>query len=81
MATVTNPASSKRLAEDSERLVPVYVWQLPVRLVHWALVITLVVLSITGSYMHYPYLVAYGRRAWVMGRMRFIHELSGFFLM
>ncbi len=81
MATVIDPASpSNRLTEDSERLVPVYVWQLPVRLVHWALVITLVVLTITGSYMHDPYLVVHGERAWVMGWMRFIHELSGFFL-
>ena len=81
MATRSNPASpSNRLAEDPERIVPVYVWELPVRLVHWGLVITLVVLTITGSYMHDPYLVVHGSRAWVMGWMRFIHELSGFFL-
>ena len=81
MATISNPAPpSNRLAEDPERIVPVYVWELPIRLVHWGLVITLVVLTITGSYMHDPYLVARGPRAWVMGWMRFIHELSGFFL-
>ncbi len=56
MATATTPASpSESLAEDSERIVPVYVWELPVRLVHWGLVITLVVLTITGSYMHDPF--------------------------
>jgi Ni/Fe-hydrogenase 1 B-type cytochrome subunit len=81
MATISNPSSPfDRRAEDRERIVPVYVWQLPVRLVHWGLVIALVVLTITGSYMHDPYLVARGPRAWVMGWMRFIHELSGFFL-
>ena len=32
--------------------MPVYVWELPVRLAHWGLVIALVVLTITGSYMH-----------------------------
>ena len=60
--------------------MPVYVWELPVRMVHWALVITLIVLTITGSYMHDPYLVAHGPHAWLMGWMRFIHELCGFFL-
>jgi Ni/Fe-hydrogenase 1 B-type cytochrome subunit len=81
MATVVNPASSSgAMAADPGRIVPVYVWQMPVRLAHWGLVIALVVLTITGSYMHDPYLVAHGERAWFMGWMRFIHELSGFFL-
>jgi Ni/Fe-hydrogenase 1 B-type cytochrome subunit len=81
MATLINPAApTGPLATDPERIVPVYVWELPVRLAHWGLVIALVVLTITGSYMHDPYLVAQGERAWVMGWMRFIHELSGFIL-
>jgi Ni/Fe-hydrogenase 1 B-type cytochrome subunit len=81
MATLINPAApAGYLARDPDRIVPVYAWELPVRLAHWGLVIALVVLTITGSYMHDPYLVAHGERAWVMGWMRFIHELSGFFL-
>jgi Ni/Fe-hydrogenase 1 B-type cytochrome subunit len=81
MATVIKPASpSRSLERDPERIVPVYVWELPVRLAHWGLVIALIVLTITGSYMHYPYVVAYGPGAWMMGWMRFIHELTGLFL-
>jgi Ni/Fe-hydrogenase 1 B-type cytochrome subunit len=81
MATPSTSAStSGDLARDPGRIVPVYVWELPVRLAHWGLVISLVVLTVTGTYMHSPYLVSVGSRAWVMGWMRFIHELSGFVL-
>ena len=30
--------------------------------------------------MHSPFLISVGSHAWAMGWMRFIHELSGFFL-
>ena len=43
---------------DPERIVPVYVWELPVRLAHWGLVISLVLLTVTGTYMHSPFLVS-----------------------
>jgi Ni/Fe-hydrogenase 1 B-type cytochrome subunit len=65
---------------DPERIVPVYVWELPVRIAHWGLVVSLVLLTVTGTYMHSPYLVSVGSRAWVMGWMRFLHELFGFLL-
>jgi Ni/Fe-hydrogenase 1 B-type cytochrome subunit len=58
--------------------VRVYVWEWPVRFSHWLMVGTIVSLSITGFYMHAPYIVARGREAYVMGTMRFIHLLSGF---
>jgi Ni/Fe-hydrogenase 1 B-type cytochrome subunit len=81
MASITNSACSPdELANDPERIVPVYVWELPVRIAHWGLVGSLVLLTVTGTYMHSPFLTAVGSRAWVMGWMRFIHELSGFLL-
>jgi Ni/Fe-hydrogenase 1 B-type cytochrome subunit len=58
--------------------VRVYVWEWPVRFSHWVMVITIVSLSITGFYMHAPYVVARGRTAYVMGTMRFVHLVSGF---
>jgi Ni/Fe-hydrogenase 1 B-type cytochrome subunit len=58
--------------------VRVYVWELPVRLAHWIIVITIATLSITGYYMHSPFVVPHGRTAYVMGTMRFVHILSGF---
>jgi Ni/Fe-hydrogenase 1 B-type cytochrome subunit len=81
MATPITPSrTSDKLANDSERIVPVYVWELPVRIAHWGLVGSLVLLTITGTYMHSPFLAANGLRAWVMGWMRFLHELSGLLL-
>jgi Ni/Fe-hydrogenase 1 B-type cytochrome subunit len=81
MATPTTPAcTSNGLSNDPERIVPVYVWELPVRMVHWGLVGSLVLLTVTGTYLHSPFLAADGSRAWVMGWMRFLHELSGFLL-
>jgi Ni/Fe-hydrogenase 1 B-type cytochrome subunit len=58
--------------------VRVYVWEWPVRISHWVMVITIISLSITGYYMHAPYVVPQGRTAYVMGTMRFIHLVSGF---
>lgn len=58
--------------------VRVYVWEWPVRFAHWIIFTTIVSLSITGYYMHSPYVVPHGRTAYVMGTMRFVHLLSGF---
>jgi Ni/Fe-hydrogenase 1 B-type cytochrome subunit len=45
------------------------------------MVITIISLSITGYYMHAPYVAAGGRTAYVMGTMRFVHIVSGFAFM
>lgn len=68
-------SSWKRPAPGHVRL---YVWEWPVRFSHWVFVFTIVALSITGYYMHSPYVAARGRTAYVMGTMRFVHLLSGF---
>jgi Ni/Fe-hydrogenase 1 B-type cytochrome subunit len=59
-----------------ERLVRVYVWEVPVRLSHWLFVLSIAVLSFTGYYMYDPFIIAWGNRAFLMGRMRFIHEVA-----
>lgn len=58
--------------------VRVYIWELPIRVSHWVMVLSILSLSITGYYMHSPYMVAGGRTAFVMGTMRFVHLLSAF---
>jgi Ni/Fe-hydrogenase 1 B-type cytochrome subunit len=68
-------ASWKQPSPDHVR---VYVWEWPVRFSHWVMVITIISLSITGYYMHGPYVVARGYTAYVMGTMRFVHLISGF---
>jgi Ni/Fe-hydrogenase 1 B-type cytochrome subunit len=60
----------------------VYVWELPVRIVDWTIVITLVVLSITGIYIYSPFPIAasttVGDPGFTMASVRFIHETCGF---
>ena len=80
MATLTRPAVKKSAAVRDLDIVPVYVWQRPVRLFHWFMVISLLGLTVTGFYMHRPFTVETSPRAWAMGTMRFIHEIFGFVL-
>jgi Ni/Fe-hydrogenase 1 B-type cytochrome subunit len=58
--------------------VRVYVWELPVRVSHWLIVLPVAVLSFTGYYIHNPFIVARGNAAYVMGTMRLIHLVAGF---
>jgi len=36
----------------------IYVWQLPVRITHWLIVLSIIVLTVTGLYIHAPFLSA-----------------------
>lgn len=79
MATIVRPAPAKtHVAAAEEHLVPVYVWELPVRLSHWGIVAAVTVLTWTGLYMNHPFLIFPHKTAWTMGTVRFIHELAGF---
>jgi Ni/Fe-hydrogenase 1 B-type cytochrome subunit len=88
--TATGPANADepttiRLTEESfhEEFHEVgsgaiYVWELPVRLTHWAIVISIVVLTVTGLYIHMPFFSAptVAEGAAMTANIRFIHELS-----
>ena len=80
MGTVTKTPALRASAARDPEIVPVYVWEWPVRIFHWIMVLSLVVLTVTGFYMHRPFIVATSSRAWVMGTMRFVHEIFGFIL-
>lgn len=55
-------------------LTRVYVWELPVRLAHWLIVLSIVVLSVTGLYLGNPFhLFGRGQNVFTMGWMRTIH--------
>lgn len=56
-------------------LVRVYVWELPVRLTHWLIFASILVLSATGLYIGHPFLVVTGeaRHHFVMGTMKVVH--------
>lgn len=60
-------------------VVAVYVWQYPLRLVHWGTIISLVILTITGYYIHNPYVIGQVKYPFMMGWIRFVHEAFAFF--
>ena len=57
--------------------IAVYVWQYPLRLVHWGLVISIGALSFTGYYIHNPFIVGQIQHPFLMGWFRFVHECFG----
>jgi Ni/Fe-hydrogenase 1 B-type cytochrome subunit len=62
-------------ANPKVTLERVYVWQLPVRLTHWLLFFSILILSATGYYIGHPFIAVPGRATdhFVMGTMRAIH--------
>jgi len=62
-------------ADERPSLERVYVWQVPVRLTHWLIVLAIVVLAATGIYIGRPFLVVPGeaRYRFVMGTMKAVH--------
>lgn len=56
----------------------VYVWELPVRLVHWTIVLSIGVLTVTGLYIHTPFVAPSPGEVTpsIMATVRFIHELA-----
>jgi len=78
-------AAPRNRRERDEALRParhsIYVFELPVRLVHWTIVVMLLVLMITGIYIEHPFLISGGmpgHPGFTLGEIRFIHEAAGF---
>jgi Ni/Fe-hydrogenase 1 B-type cytochrome subunit len=93
MATATPPESAmtpeapqtradRRARADGLRPArhAIYVWQLPIRIIHWTIVISLIVLSFTGYYLYHPFFGSGGpgHPGFALADMRFVHELFGF---
>jgi Ni/Fe-hydrogenase 1 B-type cytochrome subunit len=57
--------------------IAVYVWQYPIRLFHWTLVISICVLAATGYYIHNPFITSQAHQPFLMAQIRFVHELFG----
>lgn len=52
-----------------------YIWQIPVRVTHWLIALSIVTLSVTGFYIGHPFITVPGeaRFAFVMGTMKAVH--------
>jgi len=61
----------------------IYVWEVPVRVTHWLIVATIVILTVTGFYIHGPFITAptAAEGASQMATIRFIHELAAIVFM
>jgi Ni/Fe-hydrogenase 1 B-type cytochrome subunit len=59
----------------SPEIVHVYVWEVPVRVTHWLIVLAIGVLSVTGLYIGHPFNLDPGQAGqhFVMGWMKVIH--------
>jgi len=77
-AIIINPAA----AEDGplDEVVRVYVWEVPVRVTHWLIALSIAVLSVTGLYIGHPFLVVSGPAGqhFVMGTMKTVHFYTAF---
>jgi Ni/Fe-hydrogenase 1 B-type cytochrome subunit len=53
----------------------IYVWQIPVRIAHWLIFFSIIILSFTGYYIGHPFITVTGpaRDHFVMGTMRVVH--------
>jgi len=80
MAAATHPGAAQEMQAliPQENLVRVYVWEIPVRVTHWIIVLSIAVLSFTGFYLYDPFLISRGQTLFLMGTIRFIHEVTGF---
>jgi Ni/Fe-hydrogenase 1 B-type cytochrome subunit len=61
-------------------IVPVYVWEVPVRVTHWLIALSIVILSLTGFYISYPFITVPGPagQAFVMGWVKVIHGYTAY---
>jgi Ni/Fe-hydrogenase 1 B-type cytochrome subunit len=82
MAVVSDRSQRRELAAAARPARrATYVWELPVRIVHWTIVVSLIVLSVTGYYIYHPFFSGSGgpgHPGFTMGTVRFIHEVTGF---
>ena len=65
-----------------EKITPKQEWSVPIRLNHWAMLLSIIVLIVTGFYIADPFTLSSGETTdkFFMGDVRFVHILFGVFL-
>ncbi len=53
----TSLADARHPEQNVGPVTALYVWQYPLRLFHWGMVLSIGVLSFTGYYIHNPFIV------------------------
>jgi Ni/Fe-hydrogenase 1 B-type cytochrome subunit len=74
---MTEPAPERTVSSE---IVRVYVWEAPVRITHWLIAFSIVVLSVTGFYIGRPFISVPGPagQSFVMGWMKVIHGYTAY---
>jgi len=77
MAAITRPPVPVHGDGETIGSQPIYVWEIPVRVTHWLIVISITVLGATGLYIHSPFLVPSSpvEASSLMASVRFWHEI------
>ena len=77
MTAAAKPAAQAPPVEARDQ-VRIYVWDVPMRLTHWTIAISILVLSISGYYLGHPYVVVPGeaREHFVTGTVKVIHFVT-----
>jgi Ni/Fe-hydrogenase 1 B-type cytochrome subunit len=77
-ATVPSAFDAAHPLVHEEQLVRVYVWEMPVRIAHWLIFLSILVLGFTGYYIYDPFIISRGNSVFLMATMRFVHEVTAF---
>ena len=74
---MTEPPPARTVSSD---IVRVYVWEVPVRITHWLIAFSIVVLSVTGFYIGRPFIIVSGPagQSFTMGWMKVIHGYAAY---
>jgi Ni/Fe-hydrogenase 1 B-type cytochrome subunit len=77
-AASTSPVPIFYEPTGEKTLTRVYVWDLVVRITHWAIAFSILVLSVTGYYIGNPFIIVNGEAGehHVMSTMRLVHFVS-----
>ena len=83
-AIPTKPSSQgllgHRVPPPSGKYQWVYLWDAPIRVMHWFAALCIVTLAVTGFYIGKPYFITGGAESadpFIMGWMRFVHFSAG----
>ncbi len=76
MAEKTVPKSQSEPTYECAARRFLYIWEGPIRIIHWVNFFCIIILSATGYYIHDPFIVA-GRHSYLMGEVRTVHYIIG----
>ena len=80
LATNATTRTARAVATGHGAAFPVYVWEAPVRIWHWVMVVAMIVLGVTGYFIGTPMFSVSGEAIhhYAFGYIRFAHFAAGY---